>query len=42
MRINANAESYEARLAGVDPTGGLIVDHMGRQRIVTAGEIFNL
>ncbi|AVX04571.1 biotin--[acetyl-CoA-carboxylase] ligase [Maritalea myrionectae] len=42
MRINANAESYEARLEGVDPTGGLIVDHMGRQRIVTAGEIFNL
>lgn len=42
MRVNTSTESFVARLDGVDETGNLIVDHQGRQRTITAGEIFPL
>ena len=42
MRINTSTESFVARLDGIDPDGNLIVDHAGRPRTITAGEIFPL
>lgn len=42
MRINTSTESFVARLDGVDATGNLLVDYMGRPRTITAGEIFPL
>jgi len=42
MRINTSTESYIARLDGVDESGSLLVDYMGRSRTITAGEIFPL
>ncbi|MCZ4273022.1 biotin--[acetyl-CoA-carboxylase] ligase [Maritalea porphyrae] len=42
MRINTSTESFVARLNGVDETGNLMVDQMGRPRTITAGEIFPL
>jgi BirA family biotin operon repressor/biotin-[acetyl-CoA-carboxylase] ligase len=42
MKVNTSTESFVGRLDGIDNDGNLLVDHQGRSRTITAGEIFPL